>query len=284
VETNKVQNNIFSFTSLRSFLKAHADDQKAKNPTWSYGMWAKRLGLKGTASLTMVVNGQRNAGPQMVAALVEYFKFDAKQKKYFENLANLEKVQKDSSLQYLVLQELKRLSPLKNFKIFDDSTFDVISNWYHLAIKQLVRMGVVEPGSISNQLRFDVSEKQVKTALDNLEKVGLIVKAEEGYHLTNGRIRTDNDIPSEAVKRYHEQAMENAKRSVREIEVELRELQSLTFLLDTEKLKDAKERIRNFMDEFSKNVDTDEGNQVYQLNVQLFPVTKTPNKKPKEFL
>ncbi len=284
MQTSKETLNIYSYSSMRSFLKAHAEDQKAKNASWSYGMWARRLGLKGTASLTMIINGQRNAGPQMVQAFTEYFKFSEKEKKYFENLANLEKVDKDSSLQYLVLQELKRLSPLKNFKIFDDNLFEVISNWYHLAIKHLVRMGINEPDDIYSRLHFEVTEKQVKSALLNLEKVGLIERNQQDkYQLSNGNLVTNDDIPSEAIKRYHEQSLENSKKSIRQIEVALREFQSLTLVLNDKKLDVAKEMIRNFVTEFSKSMDTDHGNQVYQLNVQMFPLTKT-KKEPKESL
>lgn len=282
MEVSSQKLNIYSYSSLRSFLKAHAEDQKAKKPTWSYGMWAKKLGLKGTASLTMIINGQRNAGPQMIDALVSYFGFTEKEEKFFRNLASLEKVGKDSSLEYLVLKELKRLSPSKEFKLFDDTLFETISNWYHIVIKQVLRLGITDAHEIAKRMQFAVSTTQVQKALQNLEKTQMIKKQLDGSYLINESYTTSNDIPSEAVKRYHEQTLDNAKLAVREIDVMLREFRSYTFLLKEEDLSKAKEKIRSFMDDFASCIDSNKGESVYQLNIQMFPMTKKNQKDSKE--
>jgi uncharacterized protein (TIGR02147 family) len=273
--------SIYDFTSFRSFLKSHAEAAKATNPHWSYSTWAKKLGLQGTASLTMVVNGQRNPGPQLMQSLTAYFDFSEAEKAFFENLINLEKVGEDTGLKYLVLRELKRLSPLKNFELLDDKKFDVISNWYHFAIRQMTRLKGFQndPHWIAKNLKFSITEKQIKNAIQTLLELDLIKENRGKLTKTQTKIGTTNDVPSEALRRFHEQALDNAKKSIRETDLSLRELRAATIVLKEDKLPKAKELIREFSDEFIKLMDTDDGDNVYQMNIQLFPLTKLEKEK-----
>ena len=54
--------SVFAFSDFREYLKSYAEARRSGNRKWSYGMWARHLGLSGTASLTMVLNGQRLPG------------------------------------------------------------------------------------------------------------------------------------------------------------------------------------------------------------------------------
>ena len=81
-------------------------------------------------------------------------------------------------------------------------------------------------------------------------------------------------MPSEGLKRFHEQMIEHAKSAIREVPVEERQICGMTLTVKKEDLKEAKEVIRHFMDRFSSRVDQKLGEQVYQLNVQFFPLTK----------
>jgi uncharacterized protein (TIGR02147 family) len=273
--------SIYDFTSFRTFLKAYADQEKKRNTHWSYSQWAKKLGLQGTASLTMVVNGQRNPGPHLVSDLIRHFKFNEKEKAFFENLVNLEKVNEDSGLKYLVLKELQRLSPLKNFELLDERKFDVIANWYNFAIRQMTRLKDFKnnPTWIAKNLRFSITEKQIKQAIQNLIDLNLVKENRGKLSKTQTKIVTTNDIPSEALKRHHEQSLENAKKSVRETPLHLRESRAITIVMQESKIPKAQQLIREFSDEFIKLMDTDDGDNVYQMAIHLFPLTKLNKEK-----
>lgn len=273
--------SVFEFTSFRSFLKAYAEDSRRANPHWSLASWAKKLGLQGTASLTMVVNGQRSAGPHVTEALVRYFKFNEKEKRFFVNLINLDKVGNQPSLKYLVLDELRRLSPDKEFKLLDEKAFSTISNWFHLAIRQMVRLKSFKPDKkwIADHLIFPVTEKQVAEALQNLLDLNLIENKNGKWSKTTQHLSTANDLSAEAIKRFHEQSLENAKKAVREVPVEEREIRSVTLTFNPEKMTKAKELLREFCIHFDNVMDSDDGTNVYQMNIQLLPLTKNLDSK-----
>ena len=67
--------------------------------------------------------------------------------------------------------------------------------------------------------------------------------------------------------------LEKAQNALKDQPVDKREVSSITFTIDSSKIKKAKEMIRRFQDELSKVISTDNGDQTYQFNVQFFNLT-----------
>lgn len=84
---------LFEFKNYREFLLAYASYQKARYPHWSYGSWARKLGVGGTATITRVLRGDRDPGPLLVEKLIQHFAFSTKEAEYFRSLVHLSKVE-----------------------------------------------------------------------------------------------------------------------------------------------------------------------------------------------
>ncbi len=93
-----MQKSILDFTDYRAFLNAHYEDRKRQNKHFSFGVWARSLGLKNNTSLLKILKGSRNAGPAIQEQLVKYFAFDDRERAYFSDLVQLAKVKSDSAL------------------------------------------------------------------------------------------------------------------------------------------------------------------------------------------
>ena len=70
--------NVLDFVDYREFLNSFAQYMKATTPQWSYGQWARELGLKSTSAITMILKKQRNMGPSMAKKFSKYFSFTQK--------------------------------------------------------------------------------------------------------------------------------------------------------------------------------------------------------------
>ena len=90
----------------------------------------------------------------------------------------------------------------------------------------------------------------------------------------DGRIKTTNDIHSEAIKRYHEQMLDNAKEAIRKIDVNSREYTSSTFTMRSSNIPKAKELVREFREKFTKLLEEENGDGTFHIQVQFFPLTK----------
>ena len=265
------------FTDYRAFLIAHAQDMKKINPKWTYGSWVKRLNLKTTSSITKIINGDREPGREITQKLIQYFKFKDKESVYFQDLIRLHKIKKDPRLSVLLMEKMSKEHPNGAIRILDDKTFSIISNWYYLVIREMTRMeGFLEDSEwISKKLQFKVTSREIRQAIDALLKVGLLKRDKNNsLQIAEGRTKTSDDIASEAIRRFHEQMLENAKISLRLLDVNEREFTSATLVMKINNIREAKEFIREFRKKFSKIFEEEKGDVAYQLQIQLFPLTK----------
>lgn len=275
--------DVQGFGSYRSFLIAHAQHMKSKRPNWSFGAWSRALELKSTSSITKVIHGEREPGQQITEKLVRYFNFTDKQARYFRDLVRMEKIKDDPRLLVLLLEKMQRDSGLASFRLLDDKNFIVISNWYCLAIRELARIqGFKEdPTWISKRFHFEITAREVTQALKALLSAGLLSRKKNGrLVIQDGRLDTANDIASEAVKRYHEQMLTHARVAIRSIPVREREITAVSLPMNAAKMDSAKELIRDFKLKFESLMeDVESGDQVYQLQIQLFPLTRKSERK-----
>ena len=267
--------SVTQFLDYRTFLSAHVQEQKQRNPRWTFGAWAKRLGLKGTASITRVVHGSRDPGPELVDTLVRYFKFNDRDSEYFKDLVRLHKMKKDPRLAALLMEKIGKKYPNGAMKVLDEKTLHVISNWYVLTVREMLRLQnfTSDPESIARKILFEVTPKEVSHALKILVDVGLLELNSNGkYGIRDASLNTSDDVASEAIKCYHEQMLEFAKISLRETPVEQREISAQIICIKKENIYHAKELIRDFQDKFRKLLEVDQGDAVYQFQVQFFPL------------
>ncbi|MBI3541777.1 MAG: TIGR02147 family protein [Deltaproteobacteria bacterium] len=273
----KTDLKVQSFTDYRTFLVAHAQHMKAHKPGWSYGSWARTLGLKNTSSITKILQGTRNPGKQITEQLIHYFRLEHDDADYFRDLIELGKRRHDPRLSVLLMERMSKSHPNGAVRIFDDKSFSVISNWYHLALRELARTGsfLEDADWISKKMRFKVSPREAQQALETLQTLGLLKRDPQGkLVVAENSINTTNDVAGEAIKRYHEQMLDNAKESVRTVGVESRELQAASLVMRKADLPRAKEMIREFRKKFARAFEVEGADDVYQIQVQLFPLTK----------
>jgi len=274
------QTNIFEHTNYRTFLGLYAEEKRKTSPQWSYGLWAKKLQLSGTSALTMVLNGQRNAGDEMCEKFATYFKFNEQEKNYFFDLVRLEKVKDDPRLKALLMEKMAKSHPSGTFKILDEKSFRLIANWYYYAILEMTDLSSFQndPDWIVGKLNFKITATEAKNAIRDLIKLDLLKIDSEGkLKKSSGHVDTSNDIASEAIKRFHEQMIGHAKEGLRTIPVEKRDFSGITLALGEKDLPRAKELIRKFQDDFYAllaNKNEEKKETVYQFNIQLFPLTK----------
>ncbi|HUP58160.1 MAG TPA: TIGR02147 family protein [Bdellovibrionota bacterium] len=279
---------VFEFGDYRSFLAHHAVTKKAAQPAWSLGAWAKALDLKATASLTRVLKGDRQPGPEISAKLTRYFKFNEAEKAYFENLVLLDKVGEDSALRVLVMEKLQSLHPKRQFQPLDHDKFLAMSNWYFFAIREMTRQASFKEDAkwIADRLLFKVMPRQIKEAITLMLELGMLKRDAKSGELVHpgGTIDWKADVAGEASKRNHEQNLENAKLALRALPVSEREFTSMCLTISSRRMERAKGLIREFRTKFTDLMEEAEwqGDVTCQLQIQFFPFTRIPPEKKKK--
>ena len=275
--------NIKQFTDYRVFLLAHVQDCRRRNTRWSYGVFAKQLRLKDPSSITKIIQGQRQPGDIVTGELIRYFKFSTREAQYFQDLVRLQKIKSDSRLAVLLLEKMGKDHPDGSLKILDDKSFQLISNWYCTAIREMVNLNEFfeDPNWISKKLHFKVTPTEATRAIELLIQVNLLKRDSKGkLVIEQGRFHTSNDISSEAIKRYHEAMLDIAKSAVRKFETHEREFTATSLTMRADRIPEAKELIREFKSRFAKLLEESRGDVTTQIQIQFFPLTKySKNKK-----
>src|SRR3989338_2790462 len=270
--------NIFEFTNYRSYLQAYYDDAKKNNPSWSYEAWSRKLGLQNNSSIIKILQGHREAGPNITYKLVDYFGFKSDERAYFEDLIRLSKAKKDPRLAVALMKKMEKQQPKSNVKFLDDKEFSAISYWWFYAIRQMTRLKDFRNDShwIAKKLSFRVQPKEIKKAIQILLDLGLLKldKKSNRLHISKDRINTSDDIASEALKRFHEGMLENAKSAIRSVKVKERQISGCTLAIAQEDIPEARKFIQQFEEEFIKLFDCKNADTIYQLNTQFFPLIK----------
>jgi uncharacterized protein (TIGR02147 family) len=281
-----MNNSILDYTDYRAFLNAHFEDKKRQNSHFSFGVWARALGLKNNTSLLKILNGQRNAGPAIQENLANYFKFDQRERAYFSDLVQLAKVKSDSPLHGTLIERLAVRHTASRFQVLTNAQFSVISDWWCYAIRQLTKLPsfVSDPTDIARHLRFAVTPKQVTTAIRRMTELKMLTAKDDGtLEATPEPVRTTYDVSNEAIKRFHEASFENCKKSVRDVPVEQREHSAYVFAFNDAEVPEAKEFLRSMVDQFEARFGSSKTpNQIYQLQLALIPLTKNVSKQRKD--
>jgi uncharacterized protein (TIGR02147 family) len=276
--------SILAYSDYRKFLNDHAKLKRRKNARWSIGLWSRKLKLGATTSLTMILNGQRNPGPVITNRFIEYFKFTLLERDYFLDLIEIAKIRQDGPSQErirsLLASDLKKLSPgkySKQSRHIDQQTFLKISNWCCYVIRQmtLLRDFSEDPTSMAARMIFPASPLEIESAINSLLKVGLLRRSKDGrLRRVSKFVKTDDDIANEGLKQFHEAMIGHGLKAIRKIDIQEREITGLTFAIKRDQIGEAKELIRRFVQEFKKLGGHPDADQVSQLNIQFFPLTR----------
>lgn len=261
----------FGMTS-QNWLLEELEHLRLKNPRYSLRAMAQRLGMS-PGRLSEVMNGRRGLTRKTAEKIADRLDYDPKRRALF--LATVERTnQTRSSSSATDPAPLKSIQPPKYDKIDIDS-FHVVADWYHFAILSLMELNDFDPSPKWISSRLGITITQCEQAMERLKRTGLIEENKENGRLrsTGRNIETPTDIASSALKRSHRQTLEQAIQSLYDIPVEDRDITSMTMAISSKKLPEAKKLIREFRKKLAAFLEEGKADEVYNLNIQLVPVT-----------
>lgn len=269
--------NPLQYKDYREFLQAHLQQKRAENPAWSYSVWARQLGLRSSSTLIMILNGQRNPGRALVRDLAKYFQMNSEEEQYFTDLVRLTKARTDVELSLSVLKQLEERNPNRGFQLLDENAFNAIANWYFLAIREMIQLPNFQEDAewISAQLRFPVQKEKIAAAISIMLRMKLLERDPSGKLVsTSAHLDTKTDIYNRGLKKFHEETLENAKTAISTQEPKIREISGGCFAIRRGAIARAKEMIRGFQVQLCNELEAKDGDEVYQLEIAFFPLTK----------
>lgn len=239
--------------------------RRSKNPLYSLRRFAEHLGIP-SGRLSEILNGKRALSYKQALKIASSLNMrPAETSALLECLGNSDK-------------NPKKVSVPQSELVLQEEIFTLITEWYHYAILSLIRTDDFDPRPKVIARRLGISSIEASTALRRLENLNLIQKQKGSWQRTYEPITTSWDIPSSALRKAHEQDLQQAITALYEVPAKEREISSFTFPSSPSMVPKAKKQIRNFLKKLSKQMESGKCTEVYNLNIQLIPVTRRKRK------
>lgn len=271
---------------LADFYHFKKDSTKQSLRPYNYAVFSAAADIKSPNYLKMIIEGKRNLSMDMVAKFAKACGLNKAQSDEFKLLVTFNQAEDPADRNYALkqLSEYRVQQKLKRGE-FDRKVFEKVPNWIGWIIYALVDQEGVsfETSKLKDLLRGKASESEIDQALKNLLISGELQKDPETGLITKGKpTEAPDEIPSALIRQLQMQLMYLGLESLYQDKATEREFGSLTLSLTAAEFEELKFKLRQMRKALHKENTiarmASKGERVYQLNLQLFPVSNASKK------
>lgn len=266
---------IYSYQDLASYLSDKFKEKKEINPSFSIRSWAMQLGNCSHGTLHGMLSGKRAVSKSMVPIFVKNLKLKAEEAIFFELLANYSRA-KTLEEKSFYEEKMREVSPkpLRPFK--DVMVYKYIVDPLHFIISEMVGLKNFNSKSfhIKQRLRIDANLKDIEDSIQRLISLGILERDGERLKRSIGHLFTAADIPNTAIQTFHRNMSQIAAEQISEQSVDDREYAAISFNIKKKDLPKLKKRLRELSNAIIEEFESQDGDETYHLNLQLFSLTK----------
>lgn len=276
---------IFRCQSYREALKGLIEWRKKNGKVFSYRWFAQQAGYTSPNFLKLVIDGKRDLSEESTEKVIAVFKLKNPEARFFRLLVKRDKAKSTEEKNEISIKILKLQNGESNL-VLHEAQLKYYSEWYHIPIRELIasqmhsRDGVVLTAEVlARTLVPNVTIKQAQEALENLLSLGLIAKDEKkGWRAVQDNVVALDGAPRSFIVGYHQAMMGLAQESLDRFKSSERDISSVTLNLSARSLAEVKKLVTEFREKLIEFADSEKAaDQVIQLNIQLFPLTRKKN-------
>lgn len=261
-----------NFRSFSDILKNEFEQRASINPSYSLRAFARDLNLS-APRLSNILNQKEGISVKAAIKICNQLGLNELETEYILILVESQ-FSRDRKKKELAKQKLDQLQESKK-NMLDLDVFQAISKWYHFAILELIDNKDFRPEIKWMSKKLGLTSSIVEIAWNRLIKMGMIEQKNGRYVASSSHDVTPTDIPSKALKNFYIDMHEIAKRSLFEDSIELRDFSSVTFSFRQSRVKEVKQAIQGFRQQFISDFAQDqETDSVYYMQINLLPLTK----------
>lgn len=260
---------------------------------YNYAAFSAGANIKSPNYLKMIIEGRRNLSEEMVLKFAKALGLNKEATEDFELLVAYGQATDpaDRNMFLKKLSEHRVQAKLKTGEI-DKKTWEKIPSWAAWVIYAMVDQEGVkyDTKTLKELLRGKASEDEIEQALQSLFNSGELVLDPETQEVRKARalIESAEDVPVALVRKLQAQLMYLGLESLYQDAANEREFGTLTLSMTKQEFEEVKFKLRQMRKQINKDNSiarsSSKGEKVYQLNIQLFPVTNavSANKNSKD--
>lgn len=266
---------------LDYYLYRREQSKKQLRP-YSYSTFAAAANIKSPNYLKMIIEGKRNLSPDMIGRFAKATGLNKADSDQFRMLVQFNQ-SADPSARNLMLKDLSDLRVERQLKAgeIDRKAWDRLPSWVAWVLYALLDQAGVDfkIDSLRDLLRGKAKNDEIEAALKSLVESGeVLFDSETGiYSKAKNRSDTPEEIPVALIRKLQAQLMLLGLESLYQDSPTEREFGTLTVALTQTEFEELRFKLRQMRKQVHKDISIQRmqtpGERVYQLNLQLFPVT-----------
>ncbi|MGE4131573.1 MAG: TIGR02147 family protein [Bdellovibrionales bacterium] len=285
VETEVLPPRLGEFTDYRQYLREYYEYRRHESRRslrpYSYATFSASADIKSPNYLKLIIDGQRNLSIDMARRFAKALALGRDETDEFVALVNFtqaaEPLERNRFLK--VLADLRVRQQLKSGEIKAE-TWQKVPSWvtwvlYALADQGGVRFSTEE---LFELMRGKARIEDIRKSFERLLESGELQRLESGEIVKGRELMSGyEDVPVELVRKLQAELIYLGLESLFQDQPFEREFGAQTLALTAQEFEQLKFELRQFRKRWAKDVSvarkTQKGDRVYQLNIQLFPVT-----------
>lgn len=266
---------IVEYTDYRKFIRDYYEERK-RCSAFTWREFARNVGFSSAVYLKYVCEGKKNLSVSAAGSVASAMGLVGFDYEYFVLMVSYAHAKNDKAKR-AAFEQRCALAMAHKVRVLGNEEFDYFKSWKNPVIRELAsHMPGAKPLDIARACKQKISAAEVSETLDFLVKAKLLKKDESGsYRQTDKAISMGKvDAVPVAAREMQRQMGEFAVAAL-DLPLSERDMSGITLGLTHR----AYERIKNELADCRRRimaiaVEDDDTEQVYRLNMQLFPMSE----------
>lgn len=266
--------SILEYKDYRAYMQDYYDYRKSHG-AFSWREFCKLAGFSSPNFLKLVCTGQSSLSKIKIAPVAKAMGLVGYESEYFKQLVLFGNAETDSAKKEAFV-EMDRIAREHKVRVIDSDAFQYYESWKYPVVRELApMMPGARPRDIAEECKEYVSAEEVRDILAFLVKAGFLKKdGDKVYTQTEKAVIGSKEALPIAIRAMHKEMANMAARAVDRYSANERYFTGMTIGVNEATYS----RIVNEIDICAKKIaaianESDNLNQVYGLNFQLFPFT-----------
>lgn len=274
--------DIYNYFDYRDYLRVSFENRKQGTKGFSHRLFSREAGIESPNYLFRVLKGTRNLGSDYVQNFCRALGLNRNEANYFSILVSFNS-EKDVDKKERYLRELLALRCRRGVFKINDKKLQFFSKWYYPVIRELAV--ILDCGDDFNLLARNcvprITSLQAKNAIAYLLKNGFLKKEAGGkYVRTEPVISSGDEVRSTVLRNYHRQTLAQSIEALDTVNLETRDISSLTLCVSRKTYFEMKKEIQEFRKRLLGLAREDTGPEMVCLaGFQLLPRSKINSQK-----
>ena len=272
---------ITEYTDFRQLMLDYYEDRKRRS-AFSWRDFSKAAGFTSSSYMKVVCDGKSKLskiGVERTGVAMGLVGFELE---YFRALVEFGQARTED-MKKAAYERMLSIAKVHKVRVMEGDLFEFYDSWQNPVVRELAPlMPGATPGEMAKMCYPEVSAAEVQQSLNFLTKTGLLKKAGDSFTLAETSIKGTPDATRLALRGMHRMMSKLATPAI-DLPAGERNFSGVTMGVSRESY----DRIVKVLDECRRQIiaiaaEDKSIEQIYRLNLQLFPLTKSVKESKNE--